>query len=248
MAKNEELIDIEEKKGNKFATIIIATVIVVLWLGMFALCIKLDVGGFGSSVMYPIFKNVPVINKILPDKAGEVDGEEYPYKSLAEAINYIKDLEREIKNLKDAADADAEKSADLQAEINRLKAFEESQLLFEKQKEAYYSEVVFGDNAIDYENYKQYYEQISPEYAEVLYKQVLEKYLYDERYKDLADAYATMKPKKAAAALYEMTGNLETVVTILQNMEVEARAKVLDALSDIDAVFCAKITVMLSPE
>ena len=248
MAKIEEFVDIEEKKGNKFATIIIATVIVVLWLGMFALCIKLDVGGFGRSVMYPIFKKVPVINKILPDKDGEVDDEEYPYKSLAEAINYIKELEREIKNLKDAADADAEKIADLQAEINRLNAFVESQLLFEKQKEEYYSEVVFGDNAIDYENYKQYYEQISPEYAEVLYKQVLEKYLYDERYQDLADAYATMKPKKAAAALYEMTGNLETVVTILQNMEVEARAKVLDALSDIDAVFCAKITVMLSPE
>ena len=34
---------------------------------------------------------------------------------------------------------------------------------------------------LDYEYYKQYYEQISPEYAEVLYKQVLEKYLYDEK-------------------------------------------------------------------
>ncbi|MBQ2982364.1 MAG: hypothetical protein IJD58_09650 [Lachnospiraceae bacterium] len=247
MAKNDELIDIEEKKGNKFITLLIALIIIVLWLGMFALCIKLDVGGFGSSVMYPIFKNVPVINKILPDKTVDEE-EEYPYNSLAEAINYIKDLEKEIKNLKDSADADAEKIADLQAEIDRLKAFEESQLAFEKQKEQYYNEVVFGDNAIDYEYYKQYYEQISPEYAEVLYKQVLEKYLYDERYKDLADAYATMKPKKAAAALYEMTGNLETVVAILQNMEMEARAKILDALSDTDAVFCAKITVMLSPQ
>ena len=74
MAKNDELIDIEEKKGNKFITLLIALIIIVLWLGMFALCIKLDVGGFGSSVMYPIFKNVPVINKILPDKT--VDEEE----------------------------------------------------------------------------------------------------------------------------------------------------------------------------
>ena len=247
MAKMEDLIDIDEKKGNKFVTILIAIVIITLWLAMFALCIKLDVGGFGSSIMYPIFKNVPIINKILPDKVVS-ENEEYPYKSLAEAINYIKELEKEIKNLKDSGTKDAEKIADLQAEIDRLKAFEESQLLFEKQKEEYYSEVVFGDNAIDYEFYKQYYEQINPEYAEVLYKQVLEKYLYDERYKDLADAYAAMKPKKAAAALYEMTGNLETVVTILQNMDVESRAKVLEALSDIDAVFCGKITVMLSPQ
>ena len=131
MAKNDEFIDIEEKKGNKFVTLLIALVIIALWLGMFALCIKLDVGGFGSSVMYPIFKNVPLINKILPDKNVEED-DEYPYNSLAEAINYIKDLEREIKNLKDSASADAEKIADLQAEIDRLKAFEESQLAFEK--------------------------------------------------------------------------------------------------------------------
>lgn len=245
--KNDNLIDIEEKKGNKFITFLIAILIIALWLGLFALFIKLDVGGFGSSVMRPIFKDVPIIKEILPDEEVE-DGDEYPYKSLAEAINYIKELEKEIKVLKDAGEVNMELIADLEAEIQRLKAFEESQLEFEKIKEEFYDEVVFGTEALDYENYKKYYEEINPDYAEVLYKQVLEKYMYDERYKDLADAYTAMKPKKAAAALYEMTGNLEVVVAILQNMEVEPRAEILGALSDIDAVFCAKITVMLSPE
>lgn len=245
---NLDGIDIEEKKGNKIITILIAVIIIVLWLGLFALFIKLDVGGFGSSVMKPIFKDVPIINKILPDDEIVTQEEEYPYKSLAEAINYIKELEKKIKTLTDAGTTDSETIADLQAEIERLKVFEESQLEFEKQKEAYYNEVVFGDSAIDYDNYKQYYEEINPEYAEVLYQQVLEKYMYDQRYQDLANAYSAMKPAKAAAALYEMTGNLEIVVTILQNMEVENRAKILDALSDVDAVFCGKITVMLSPE
>ena len=251
MAKKKKAVDgveIEEKKGNKLVTVLIAILIIALWLGMFILCIKLDVGGFGSSVMTPIFKDVPIINKILPDEKVDEEDEQYPYKSLAEAINYIKELEKEIKTLNDNAAADAETIADLKAEIERLKIFEENQLEFEKQKEEYYNEVVCGDSAIDHENYKQYYEEISPEYAEVLYKQVLEKYMYDERYRDLADAYSEMKPKKAAAALYEMTGNLETVVSILQNMEVDKRAKILDALSDVDAVFCGKITVMLSPQ
>ncbi len=249
MAKKNKgnLVDIEEKKGNKFITILIAVLIIVLWLGLFALFIKLDVGGFGSSVMRPIFKDVPIIKEILPDEEVE-ENDEYPYKSLAEAINYIKELEKEIKTLKDAAEVDAETIADLQAEIQRLKAFEESQLEFEKIKEEFYNEVVFGDEALAYEYYKQYYEEIAPEYAEILYKQVLEKYMYDERYKDLADAYTAMDPGKAAAALYEMTGNLEIAVAILQNMEVEPRADILSELSDIDAVFCAKITVMLAPE
>lgn len=244
----EDVIELDEKKGNKLLTIIIAIIIIALWLGLFALCVKLDVGGFGSTVMRPIFKDVPIINKILPEEKLEEKEDEYPYKSLAEAINYIKELEREIKALEDSGAVDAETIADLQSEINRLKAFEESQLEFEKQKEEYYDEVVFGDSAIDYEFYKQFYEQISPEYAEVLYKQVLEQYLYDENYQTLADAYAEMKPKAAAAALYEMTGNLEIVVSILQNMEVEERAEILEALSDLDAVFCGKITVMLAPE
>ena len=71
--------------------------------------------------------------------------------------------------------------------------------------------------------------------------------MYDERYRELADAYSAMKPAKAAAALYEMTGNLDVVVAVLQNMDTEDRAAILNALSDVDAVFCAKITVMLAP-
>lgn len=246
--KNEDVVEFEEKKSSKVLTVVIAIIIIALWLGLFALCVKLDVGGFGSSVMRPIFKDVPIINKILPEEKLEEEEEEYPYKSLAEAINYIKELEKEIKDLQDSGAVDAETIADLEEEIKRLKIFEESQLEFEKQKEEYYNEVVFGDSAIDYEFYKQFYEQISPEYAEVLYKQVLERYLYDENYQTLADAYAEMKPKAAAAALYEMTGNLEIVVSILQNMEVEERAEILEALSDLDSVFCGKITVMLAPE
>lgn len=246
--KEENLMDIyEKKKGNKFVTFLIAFLIIALWLGLFALFVKLDVGGFGSSVMRPVFKDVPIIKEILPEEEAEEE-EKYPYKSLAEAINYIKQLEKEIKVLKDNAAANAELIADLEAEIQRLKAFEESQLAFEKLKEDFYDEVVFGDDALSYDNYKKYYESINPDYAEVLYKQVLEKYMYDERYRDLADAYTAMKPKKAAAALYEMTGNLEVVVSILQNMEVEPRADILGALSDIDPVFCGKITVMLSPK
>ena len=107
--------------------------------------------------------------------------------------------------------------------------------------------VVFGASAIDYENYKRYYEEIEPDYAAELYKQVAQQYLYDEQYKDLAEAYTNMKPAKAAAALYEMTGNMDIIVGILKNMEADSRAKILNALSDLDAVYCAKITALLAP-
>lgn len=244
-----EGVDVEEKKGNKLLSILIGIMIILVWLIIFAALIKFDVGGFGSSVMRPIFKDVPVINKILPDASDEeVATSEYPYKNLAEAIDYIKDLEKQIDDYKTSESASASEIADLQAEVERLKQFEQNQAAFEEEKQAYYDEVVFGDSAIDYENYKRYYEEIEPDYAAELYKQVAEQYLYDEQYRDLADAYTDMEADKAAAALYEMTGNMEVIVSILKNMETEPRAKILDALSDIDAVYCAKITVLLAPE
>lgn len=235
-----------EKSGNKFLSFLIALVIIAIWLVFFALLIKFDIGGFGSSVMRPIFEDVPVINKILPEAEND-EKEEYPYKSLAEAINYIKELELELQNSKELADNKDEIIADLESEIERLNSFETDQIEFEKIKEQFYNEVVFGSTALDYTYYKQYYEAIEPEYAEVLYLQVLQRYMHDQKIQSLAAAYSEMKPKKAAAALYEMTGNLETVVAILECMETEERAEVLEALSDIDAVFCGKITEMLAP-
>ena len=52
------------KKKGKGTTAIIAAFIVVIWIAIFALLVKLDVGGFGSSVLYPVLKDVPVLNKI----------------------------------------------------------------------------------------------------------------------------------------------------------------------------------------
>lgn len=241
---NEE--EIENKKSNKFTTILIGLAFLVVWLAIFCVLIKLDVGGFGSSVMRPIFKDVPIISAILPDDPNE-GSDAYPYKSLADAITYIKDLEKQLQDANETITTDKETIAELNSEVERLSSFEANQQEFEKIKEQFYDEVVFGDDALPYDNYKFYYESINPDYAETLYKQVLEKYMYDENYKELANAYSNMKPKKAAAALYEMTGDLDTVVSILENMETDKRAAILDALSDVDAVFCGKITVLLAP-
>ncbi len=240
--------DLEEKKGSKFASFIIGLLIVLVWLIIFIALVKFDVGGFGSSVMRPIFKDVPIINKILPDASEEeVSSDEYPYKNLAEAIDYIQDLEAELEVYREAEKEYTGEISELAAEVNRLKTFEESQAAFEEVKKEFYDEVVFGDSALTYDNYKKYYEEIEPDYATELYKQVAEQYLYDEQYLELAEAYTAMKPAKAAAALYEMTGNMETIVAILKNMESEDRAAILNSLSDLDAVFCAKITVLLAP-
>ena len=133
-------VGVEEKKGNKLVSILIGILIILVWLVIFAALIKFDVGGFGSSVMRPIFKDVPIINKILPDANDtELSTDEYPYKNLAEAIDYIKDLEKQIDKYKKAGDDSATQIADLQAEVDRLKTFEDNQAAFEQEKQQYYN-------------------------------------------------------------------------------------------------------------
>lgn len=54
----------EESMGSKLVTALIVIVIVAIWLLIFGVLIKLDVGNFGSSVLTPVLKDVPVLNWI----------------------------------------------------------------------------------------------------------------------------------------------------------------------------------------
>ena len=117
----------------------------------------MDVGGVGS-MLRPFLKNVPVINRILPDKSDEEVMEEtgYKYKNLAEAVDRIKELEDQLAQYQNNGAADSDQIAQLKAEVERLKVYEDNQENFLKQKEEFDREVVFTDNAPDIEEYKKW--------------------------------------------------------------------------------------------
>lgn len=249
MAKNKKNVltdeDLEDD-GGKIGGVIIAIIIIAIWLAIFALLIKLDVGGFGSSVLRPIFKDVPVLNWILPEATDEQANTEsgYNFRSLAEAIEHIKKLEKEIEVLKQNADANSKTISDLTAEVARLKVFEEYQKNYEELKKKFDSEVVFNEKAPDIKEYKAWYEKIDKANAAEIYRQVLEQIQYTEQVRDWAEAYSKMDAAKAAAILEEMTPDLDKIAAILLNMEAKNRAAILAAM---DPVFAAKITVITAP-
>ncbi len=236
-----------ETKENKPLSVFITILIIVIWLGIFLALIKLDVGGFGSKVLYPVLKDVPVINKILPDVKDKEKLEDIPYKSIAECASYIKELENEIAGYQQSISEKDSEIADLQAEAKRLKQFEDNQKTFEEEKAKYYEEVVFGEKAVDAENYIEYYRSIDPENAELLYQRAIEKYAYDEQVKARAKYYSSMKPDKAAAIFCEMTGDLDIVVALLNSMDAKSSGAIIGAMADIDSVFAAKVTKKLMP-
>lgn len=236
----------DEKAGGKLVLAVVTVLIIAIWLAIIALLIKSDVGGFGSSVLYPVLKDVPYINKILPSPSDtSMEGDtQSQYDSLDEAVARIKELELELDEANKKIKEDSDTIKDLQAQIEDLSIYKEEQAAFEKEKEKFYEEVVFSDEAPDISEYKAYYESIDPANAEVLYKQVVEQITYDERVEDYTKTYSQMQAKEAAAIFNEMTDNLGLVADILMNMGAQQRA---DILGKMDAETAAKLTEIMEP-
>ena len=247
-AKKDEMDqdDTEESgTGSKFVLFIVTLLVIVIWLGIIALLIKTDVGGFGSTVLYPHLKDVKYVNKILPvvNNGIEVDTE-YQFDSIDDAVDRIKELELQLDEANSSTSTDSETIAALQAQVEELSVYKEAEAQFEEEKEKFYEEVVFSDEAPDINEYKTYYESIAPENAEVLYKQVVEQLEADQEISDYATTYASMKPKEAAAIFDTMTDNLELVSDILKAMDTESRANILGKMN---ADTAAKVTEMMEP-
>lgn len=241
---NDELENINEEKastGSKIVSILITIVILIILFGILVLFIRLDLGGFGSNILRPLIKDIPVVNKVLPDveDATLAEEENYEYNNLTDAIARIHELESQLDAIKSVYSDSSTNVEDLLAEIERLKIFEENQLEFEQRVREFEEEVVFNDNAPDIEEYQKYYESIQPEHAEEIYRQVIEQIAKDAKIQEKADIYANMEPEAAARAFEEMTGDIDAVAEFLLYMKPAQSAAILN---EMDPLFAAKVT------
>ena len=226
----------EESGGSKVAVFFVSLLIIVVWFAIIALLIKWDVGGFGSGVLAPILKDVPYVNKILPDDAVEqvsTEDSAYAYDTMADAVERIKELEKELADAQNASSANADYISQLEAQSQELQQYKENEAEFEKEKQSFYEDVVFSDVAPDIEEYKKYYESIDP-------AQTAE----DEQLDDYIKTYSSMKPKEAAAIFDTMTDNLKLVAQILDGMDADSRAAILGKMTSDTA---AKVTEIMKP-
>ena len=235
----------EETLGTKIVLVFVTLLIILIWLGIIVVLIKFDVGGFGSTVLRPIIKDVPYLNMILPEDDELQEDTQYEYETIGDAMERIEELEA----LLDAQLAENAENTDtieqLQAQVAELEVYKLEQAAFEELKEKFYEEVVFSDQAPDIEEYKTFYESIDPENAEVLYKQAIEQLEYNAMVEDYAKTYSSMKAKEAAAIFDAMTDNLELVADILLNMGAQSRADILGKMEPENA---AKVTAIMEPD
>lgn len=237
----------EQIEGGSVPVVIVTLFIVLIWLGILCLLIKMDVGGFGSNVLTPILKDVPVINKILPSETSveTKDEEAYGgYSSLKEAVEQIKELELQLDQAQSANTTYTEQIEQLKAEVERLKTFEDNQVEFQRVKEKFYEEVVYAENGPGPDEYQKYYEEMDPTTAEELYKEVVQTTTESQKMKEYATTFSNMQASEAAAILGSMTDNLELAAQILQTLDVTNRGAIMGAM---DPAVAARITKIMDP-
>lgn len=240
----------EDEESGSGSVFLVTFIIVLIWIAILCLIVKLDFGGFGSNILTPILKDVPVLNLILPSNkevvVQEGESEVYGgYDNLRDAVDYIKELELELERAQSAQTDSSDEVAQLKAEVERLKTFEDSQVDFQKLKTEFYEEVIYADKGPGIEEYRKFYEEMDPATAEYLYKQVVTQMEESQEILDYAKAYSEMKPKEAAAIFEEMTDNLNLAARILGVMEADERGKILGVM---DSEIAARITKIMDPE
>jgi flagellar motility protein MotE (MotC chaperone) len=249
IAKREDELS-ESEGGGGFAAFMATTLIVIVWLAVIAVIIKLDVGGFGSKVLTPVLKDVPVLNKILPNShmLETTNPEEYGgYSNLKDAVAQIRLLEGELERVNVDNQNKSREITDLKAEVERLQAFEEKQADFQRVMTEFYEEVVYSEKGPGAEGFQKYFEAMDPATAEYIYRQVATQMEEDAEVKKYAAAYGSsaMKPKQAAGIFEAMTDNLELAARILNAMSAEDRGSILGVM---DPAIAAKLTKIMDPE
>ena len=238
----------EQIDGSSASVVIVTLFIILIWLGILVLLVKMDVGGFGSNVLTPILKDVPVINKILPSESTTEttkNEEAYGgYNSLKDAVEQIKTLEKQLDQAQSTNATYAEQIDTLKTEVQRLKTFEDNQVEFQKIKEQFYEEVVYAENGPGADEYRQYYEEMDPTTAEALYKQVIQTEAADKQMQEYANTFSNMQASEAAAILGNMTDKLDLAATILKNLDVSTRGAILGAM---DSAIAARIVKIMDP-
>lgn len=247
LADRESELD-DDSAGGGFSMFIVTLFIILIWVAILGILIKLDVAGLGSKVLAPIIKDVPVINKILPnDPTTETDDLEayYGYTSLSDAVDQIRALEMELSSAQTANATNLEEIDELKAEVKRLQTFENQQVEFQRIKTQFYEEVVYAENGPGAAEYQKYYEAMDPQTAEYLYQQVVRQEAVSSQMSDYAKAYASMEASEAAKIFNTMSNNIDLVGDILWAMTPDQRGKILGKM---DPEMAAQVTKIMEPE
>ena len=214
----------EDKPSKKKKGCLLKLLIFLIIISIPIVLISFDVGKVRTKYIRPGLERVPIIKNLLP-----------PVKEEPKEKEEVKDEKQEtIDSLLLEIDG-------LKKEVTRLKEFEQNQLNFKAEKEEFDKSVALNDPKA----YADFYEKISPENAEELYKQAIQKNNTDKRFKNYIQTFEGMKKDAVSKVLEElMLTDSDLVIDILENLSNEKRSEILSAMDPKNA---ASISKLLAP-
>lgn len=213
--------DIEEVGKKKKGKGLIKFLIFIIIIAIPIVLISLNVGNIRDKYLRPGLERIPIIKNLLPPL--EMDNEQ---------------TEEVVDEKKQTIDSLTKEIEELNKKITRLKEFENSQLEFKTQKEEFDKMIALNDPKA----YSSFYESISPENAEELYKQAINKEVTDKRFKEYIQTFETMKKDSVATILEELIiTDMDLVITILENVSSDKRSEILSAMDPKNAASCSKL-------
>ncbi len=247
-----------KKKRSKVSTILMIILDIVIITAAFGAVFYFifynNIGGV-TEKYYSTVKSIPLLNLALPEAPDalnpkymtqdEIRKKYIEFKAENEQLKkQLSDAEKKAGELQVYKDDTDKLTQEAQTKLQSLETREatiaEKEKQLEEQKSKLDEIIAMGDK----EAYKQYYESIDAENAEVLYQAVIKEQQTDENIKKFAQVYAEMDPA-AAAAIFEQLGTskLDMITETLKAMNKVNSSKILEAMpSD----FAAKVTDKLN--
>lgn len=259
--KNEEVLNepqtqgsenepIKEKGGLLFAIFALITALAVIVLvvgGVFYIIMKNNVNGLTDKYGENI-KNVPLLNRALPNPPDPKDPANYSKDKLLKLYNqYVlqnEELKKQVSELKKQnvelqkyktdADTITSENEKMKADVEKEKAE-----LVEYRKQV--DEIVAKG---DKQAFADYFAKVNSETAEKIYKEIVEEKKADEGAKQFAQLYEKMDTG-ACAQIFEQLGEskIDLISYTLKSMKKDVAAEIL---AEMSKDFAAKITEKLA--
>lgn len=237
MAKKEEGSKIEpisrtikkrkKKKSVWIGLIAILLIGVVVWINKDSL----------SRQIAKWTKDVPILNEVF-----KLEEEPYLEFSKEELVEQIKGLEQQVKGFNEEIQKDKREQELLQQKIASLEIYEGRYTEFIEQKNKWDEEIAKTNPELFIEQF----EQIYPEQANQIYKELKQKEILTKEKKQYAKVIEEMDEERAAKALEKIVPtDPELVKLIFNGMQTERQGLVLSAM---DSSVAAQTIKILSPD
>ncbi|GHU76752.1 hypothetical protein FACS1894188_09760 [Clostridia bacterium] len=177
----------------------------------------------------PQLQQIPIVKNLVKAPAPAEGGEEAaPAVSADELNTRIAQLETELANSKHLSDLKQSDIDTKQQEIDRLRAFEDAQTAFRAEKAEFDKMIAEGDPKA----YTAFFEEISPENAEVLYPTIKGDQVTQKEVSRYISVIKEMDESGAAKMLEQLiSGNLNLVVEILKKLDTTVAGEILNEMT-----------------